>query len=59
MRRNLGEIGSMADDDDAIPGLDVRFEGRNPSWTARRDWARDAAFEKALRGHLLLDDQPT
>lgn len=58
-RHELGEIGSLADDDDAFPGRDMWFEGTMPSYNARRDWARDAAFERALRGHLLADDHTT
>lgn len=53
---HLGELGSLADDDAAFPGRDMWFEGRVPSFKARRDWANDAAFERALRGHLLEDD---
>lgn len=47
------DIGSLVDDEEAIPGLDMRFEQGVPPWTIRRDWNRDAEFEKALRGHLL------
>lgn len=51
----MGEVGSLTDDDDAFPGRDMQFEQGSPSANARRDWANDAAFENALRGHLLLE----
>jgi hypothetical protein len=56
MKIILGELGSLADDDEAFPGRDMRFEPGRPTANARRDWRNDAAFEISLRGHLLKDD---
>ena len=50
-----GEIGSLADDDEAFPGLDVHFYCAHGLRAARRDWERDAEFEIALRGYLLAE----
>jgi hypothetical protein len=52
----LGDVGSFAEDDDALPGRDMAFEGTRPSRNARRDWRRDAALQQGLYGHLLKDD---
>ena len=49
----LSDVGSLADDDDAFPGLDVHFYCAHGLEAARRDWARDAEFERALRPELL------
>lgn len=51
--QTLSEIGSLAEDDDAFPALEVYFYCAHGAESARRDLERDAEFERSLRGHLF------